>query len=83
MLKIAEQSMTLASISGALERKLLCEKRLLWLAMKRRKNRPTLFFTNFSFWCNYKGLFYLDVENISNLLFFIVSAMADVLLKVH
>ena len=37
--------------------------------MKRRESRQT-FFTNFSFWCNFQGFLYLDVENISNLLFF-------------
>ena len=39
------------------------------LIMTRRGNRPTLFFTNFSFWCNFEAFFDLDVENISNLLF--------------
>ena len=26
---------------------------LVWLLIKRHENRPTLFFTNFSFWCNF------------------------------
>ena len=37
-------------------------------------------FTNFSFWCNFEGCFDLDVESVSNLLFFIVPEMANVLI---
>ena len=48
--------------------------------MRRRENRPTLFFTNFNFWCNFEGFFNLNVKNISNLLFFIVLDMTDMLL---
>ena len=46
--------------------------------MKRRKKRQTLLFTNFCFWRNFEGFLDLDVESISNLLFFIVSEMAGV-----
>ena len=48
--------------------------------MKRRDIRPTSFFKNFNFRCNFEEPFDLDVENISNLLFFVVPEMANVLL---
>ena len=50
------------------------------LASISGENRPISFFANFSFWCNFEEFFDTDIENISSIIFFMVSEVPDVLL---